>query len=552
MPIVSGAEILVRDFEENNIKHVFGIPGGPILPLYDRLRASKAVRTVLVRHEGAGSFMADAYAKVSGRTGVCMSTMGPGADNMTIGVATAMSDSSPILAITGQLSTNLLGKGYQQETDHVGLFKPITKWSTQVLRAETLPAIMRTALCVARDGRPGPVHLDIPKDVLQATVETTDEEFSLLPETSTVSPKLDSVNKAVASLARSKRPVILAGGGLITANASNQLTELAKMLSIPVVTSYNGRGAISEHEEESLGRAGEFSLPIPRRTLSSADLIITLGYRFTDVSTEGWKPSKEANIIQVDIDVRELGKNCKVDLPIHADVGLFLDALLSKLRAEKLAEKLSRADWLKQCATALTEWRKNYQERMTSKARPIKPQRVIHEINKRLPDDAVIASGAGRSKMWAATLIPIRRPRSWVHSGGYAVMGYALCGAIGAKFAEPQKPVFAIDGDGAFQMHCQEIATARENEMAFVACVLNDMSLGSIRSTQIRSYQGRIFGTEFKMDVNTARVAESFGGAGERVVDPEAIGPAIDRGLSSKIPYIVDIVVDREEDPIFS
>jgi acetolactate synthase-1/2/3 large subunit len=550
MPILSGADVVTRSLEDNAIKHVFSIPGGPILPIYDSLRKSKSVRNILVRHEGAGSFMAEAYAKVSARTSVCMSTMGPGAENMTIGIGTALSDSTPVMAITGQLPTSVLGKGYQQETDHVGLFKPITKWSTQVLRTEMLPVTMKQAFCVARDGRPGPVHLDIPKDVQQGTVDLEDM-YTFIPNLSNTAPNMESVAKVVAALAGSRRPVLLVGGGVITANASSQLSELAKMLRIPVVTSYNGRGAISEELQESLGRAGEFTLPIPRRTLEEADLLLVLGYRFTDVSLEGWTPSKEAKIIQVDVDPRELGKNYRADLVIHSDVGLLLDALLSMIRSQGLSEKLNREEWLKQCAKALIEWKKGYREKMLSGAKPIKPQRVIHEINRRLPDDAIVAAGAGRSKMWAATLIPIKRPRSWVHSGGYAVMGYALCGAIGAKFAEPDRPVIAVDGDGAFQMHCQEIATARENDLSFVACVLNDMSLGSIRSLQKRNYGGRLFGTEFRTDVNTAQVAQAFGGAGERVVDPDAIGPALDRALTSKVPYVVDIVVDKEEEPVF-
>ncbi|HXZ90345.1 MAG TPA: thiamine pyrophosphate-binding protein, partial [Candidatus Dormibacteraeota bacterium] len=486
MPSMSGADIVTRSFEDNHVRCVFSIPGGPILPIYDGLRRSNRVRNILVRHEGAGSFMAEAYAKVSGGTGVCMSTMGPGAENMTVGVGTALSDSTPMVAIAGQLSTDVVGRGYQQETDHVGIFKPITKWSTQVIRAELLPATMKGAFCVAREGRPGPVFVDLPKDIQQAMVEI-EGQYTYFEDLASVAPNADSVTKAIQILLESKRPVLLVGGGVITANASAELTKLAQTLRIPVVTSYNGRGAISEDMEESLGRAGEYTTPIPKRVLGEADLVFVLGYRFTDVSIEGWKPSKEAKIVQVDLDPRELGKNYTLDLGIHSDARLMLDALLSEIKNRKLAEKLDRNEWLKRCALSLAEWRKGYQEKMLSNTKPIKPQRVIHEINRRLPSDAIVAGGAGRCKMWAATLIPIRHPRSWVHSGGYAAMGYALCGAIGAKFAEPKRQVFAIDGDGAFQMHCQEIATARENDLSFSMCVLNDMSLGAIRAAQIRS-----------------------------------------------------------------
>jgi acetolactate synthase-1/2/3 large subunit len=544
-----GADIIIKSLEENSVKHVFSHPGGPLLPIYDSLRKSSIVHNVLVRHEGAGSFIAEAYAKTSGRIGVCMSTMGPGAENMMIGVGTARSDSVPLLAMTGQLSTSVLGKGYQQETDHVSIFRPITKWSTQVLQTGMLASTMRRAFYLAYEGRPGPVHVDLPRDIQVGEVDALGDLSPI--SLSHTAPPSDSIAKVVSLLMQSKRPVLLVGGGVITANASDELTKTAHLLCIPVVTSYNGRGAISEDMDESLGRAGEYTIPIPNRVLREADLIIVLGYRFTDVSTEGWRPAKEACIVQVDIDPKELGKNQKIDLPIHSDIKLFLELLLSHIETQAGIEKLRREDWMTKCAQALSEWKTNYQTIMLSKSKPIKPQRVIQEINKRLPNDAIVVAGAGRSKMWAATLIPIRRARSWIHSGGYAVMGYSLCGAIGAKFAAPNRPVFAVDGDGAFQMHCQEIATARENNLSFVVCVLNDMSLGAIRSTQIRSYGRRIFGTEFKLDTNTANVAASFGGDGERVEDPEALGPALDKALSSKVPYVLDIVIDKEEEPLF-
>lgn len=550
MVAVSGADIITRALEDNEVKYVFSHPGGSILPIYDSLRESDSVRNILVRHEGAGSFMADAFSRVTGRIGVCLSTMGPGAENMMIGVATAHSDSVPLLAITGQLSTAVLGRGYQQETDHISMFRPITKWSSQVLRTETLPATMKRAFCLAFENRSGPVHLDIPRDV-QLEKVVVDLGSARPAPVSRIAPPRELVERTISMLSESRHPVLLVGGGVIMANAGEQLTRLARTLRVPVITSYNGRGAVSEEIEEALGRAGEYTLSVPNLVLGKADLILVLGYRFTDVSTEGWHPGKEARIIQVDVDPKELGRNVRVDLAIHSDARLFLDSLLSIVEAEKSVNSLRRDDWLTECAQSLADWKRSYQEVMTSKAKPIKPQRVIHEINKRLSKDVIVAAGAGRCKMWAATLIPIRAPRSWVHSGGYAPMGYALCGAIGAKLAEPKKSVLAVDGDAAFQMHCQEIATAKENDLSFVVCVLNDMGLGAMRSAQIRSYGHRIFGTEFHIDTNTAIIAEAFGGAGERVDDPEDIGPALDRALSSKVPYVIDVVVDREEEPIF-
>jgi acetolactate synthase-1/2/3 large subunit len=550
MVAISGANIITRALEDNGVKYVFSHPGGPILPIYDSLRESDSVRNILVRHEGAGSFMADAFSRVSRRIGVCMSTMGPGAENMIIGVATAHSDSVPLMAITGQLSPAVLGRGYQQETDHVSMFRPITKWSAQVPRTEALPAMMKRAFSLPFENRPGPVHLDVPRDVQLETVAVG--LGNMKPElVSNIPPSQQLVARTISMLSESRRPVLLVGGGVIMANAEDELTRLAKMLRLPVITSYNGRGAVSEEMEEALGRAGEHTMPIPNRVLEDADFILVLGYRFTDVSTEGWHLRNETRIVQVDVDTKELGRNVSVSLAIQSDAKLFLGSLLSTVEAEKSVNRLRRDDWLTECAETLAHWKRSYQEVMTSKAKPIKPQRVIHEINKRLSKDIIIAAGAGRSKMWAATLIPITTPRSWVHSGGYAPMGYALCGAIGAKLADPNKSVLAVDGDAAFQMHCQEIATAKENDVSFVVCVLNDMGLGAMRSAQIRSYESRFFGTEFNIDVNTAVVSEAFGGAGERVDDPQAIGPALDRAFSSKVPYVVDVLVDKEEEPIF-
>lgn len=537
------ADWIVSFLDEQGVEFIFSHPGGPVLPFYEALRKSGAPKNVLVRHEGAGSFMADAYAKVTGRVGICMSTMGPGAANMTIGVGTAMSDSTPLMAITGQLALGNIGRGYQQETDHHALYKGITKASLQLEQASSAAETFERAYRIAVSGRAGPVHLDAPVDV--SSSELTRVRHLAKVQSMHYGPAPEErVAEAWRLIAKAATPVILAGGGVILGNASVRLKVFAETLGIPVATSYNGRGSIPEDHPLALGRVGESTPSYCRKLVSMADLIIAIGYRFTDVSIEGWKPAEEAKIIQVDIEPSEIGRNRSVDVGLVGDAGATLEMLLKHARGAGR----SRANWVKQAKEERAKWKQAYAKVESSDVMPIKPQRVMRELSRAMGKQAIVCSGAGRSKMWAASVLPIYGPRTWISSGGYAPMGYELCAAFASKLARPEKTVVSVGGDASFQMHCQEIATTIEYKSPFAAVVLNDMSLGSIKNIQLKKY-GKIFGTELSYDVDLSSVSHAFGGDGERVTKPSELGGAVERALKSEKLFVLDIAIDGSEVP---
>lgn len=537
------ADWIVAFLRKQGIEYIFSHPGGPVLPFYEALRKSGYPKNVLVRHEGAGSFMADAYAKVTGKVGVCMSTMGPGAANLTIGVGTAMSDSTPLLAITGQMGVGAFGRGYQQETDHNALFKGITKATVQLKQAGSASEVFERAFRTAVSPRTGPVHVDAPVDVSSSVVETSKSPETIVPRELGPANGPD-VDEAWNLIAKASSPVMLVGGGAIWGNASPVVKKFAETLSIPVATSYNGRGAIPEDHPLALGRLGEYTPSYVRKIVSSADLLIAVGYRFSDVSTEGWRPSSDTKIIQIDIDQNEIGKTRSVDVALVGDAAGTLSALIKKAKEAGKSKK----QWLADVEEARSNWKRAYSRVEASDAVLLKPQRVIGELARAMGKDAIVCSGAGRAKMWAASLLPIYGPKTWIHSGGYAPMGYEIPAAIACKLARPQNLVLSIGGDASFQMHCQEIATAVEYGSPFVCVVLNDVSLGTIRNTQLKRY-GVAFGTEFQSDVDLAKVAESFGGAGLRVTKPSEIKAAIGQAIESERPYVLDVKVDGSENP---
>ncbi|MEM3684994.1 MAG: thiamine pyrophosphate-binding protein [Conexivisphaerales archaeon] len=537
------AEWAVAFLDRQGIEFVFSHPGGPVLPFYEAMRKAGSPKNILVRHEGAGSFMADAYAKVTGKVGVCMSTMGPGAANMTIGVATAMADSTPLLAITGQLAVNVLGRGYQQETDHNMLFRGITKASIQLKQTGSAAEAFERVYRVAISPRTGPVHVDAPVDVSGSEIDMS-RPLAKVVQRRVGPANASDISEAWNLINKASSPVLLAGGGAIQGDAPSKVKEFAETLSIPVATSYNGRGVIPEDHPLALGRLGEYTPSYCRKIVSSADLLIAVGFRFTDVSMEGWRPASDAKIIQIDIDPSEIGKTRNADVGLLGDAAETLEELLEKARG---AGK-TRKEWLDQVENARQSWKRAYSSVESSNVVPLKPQYVIGELARAIGKSAIICSGAGRAKMWAASLLPIYGPRTWIHSGGYAPMGYEVPAAIACKLARPQNLVLSIGGDASFQMHCQEIATAVENDSPFVGVVLNDVSLGSIRNTQLRRY-GKTFGTEFEYDVDLAKVSEAFGGAGSRVTRPSEVKATIEEAIKSDKPYIIDVRVDGSEVP---
>ncbi len=549
MSMLSGAQAVVASLQAEAVDYVFGIPGGPLLPLYDALYEASRPRHLLVRHEEAAAFMADAYARVTGRPQVCVGTMGPGAANLLIGVACAYSDSIPLIALTGNVSTAVEGRGLQQEMDHVRVFAPVTKQSLKVYRTDRIPEILRMAFRVATTGRPGPVLVDLPSDVLaQETVVAFVAPAKAKPTSRQLPGDPVEVQRAAALLVAAERPLILAGGGVIAANASPTLTALAEAVGAPVVTSYNGRGAIPEDHPLFLGRAGSGAPPVFDDIIREADVVLAVGYRFTDVSTNNWRfPREDASVLQVDIDPTEIGRNVPVEVGVVGDAGAVVREIHRVIDAQRGRSRPPgwRADVFRRKGV----WERQMLVKMTSDAVPIKPHRVMKELREVLDRDAILATSAGSNKMFAASLFRIYEPRTWIHSGGSTPMGAAFCHALGAKLAAPDRQVVAVCGDGGFQMVCQELATAVENDLNVVTCILNDQRLGLIRYQQQTQYDGHIMASEFRSTPDFVKLAEAFGATGIRVETPQELTPSLQQALHADTPVVLDIVIDGDEAP---
>ncbi|UCH36890.1 MAG: biosynthetic-type acetolactate synthase large subunit [Candidatus Bathyarchaeota archaeon] len=550
MPQLSGAQSVINSLKQGGVHYVFGIPGGVILPLYDVLYEESQPAHLLVRHEETAAFMADAYARVTGQPQVCLGTMGPGAQNLLIGVACAYSDSIPLLAITGNVSTAYEGRGLQQETDHVGIFNPVTIWGLKVTRTDRIPEIMRKAFRMATLGRPGPVLLDFPVDVLTQEAEMNPmRPMNMPPAMGRLLGDLDHIKTAAQLMMHAEQPLILTGGGVISANASDLLTKLAESLQTPVVTSYNGRGSIPEDHPLFLGRAGSGAPKIFDQIIREADVVLAIGYRFTDVSTNNWNfPSDNTLIIQVDIDPYEIERIFPVEIGIIGDARTVLTKLLEYTQLHT-GSNHRRKDWVRASFQLKNEWERQMTVKMTSSALPIKPHRVMKELRDLLDRDAIIATTAGNNKMFVASLFKIFEPRTWIHSGGSTPMGAAFCHALGAQLAAPQRQVVAVCGDGGFQMVCQDLITAVENDLPVITCILNDQSLGLIRYQQKKQYKGRIFATEFQQFPDFVKLAEAFGATGIRVEKPADIKPALQQAIKLDCPVVLDIIIDKDESP---
>ncbi len=549
MSMLSGAQAVIASLQAEAVDYVFGIPGGPLLPLYDALYEASRPRHLLVRHEEAAAFMADAYARVTGRPQVCVGTMGPGAANLLIGVACAYSDSIPLIALTGNVSTAVEGRGLQQEMDHVRVFAPVTKQSLKVYRTERIPEILRMAFRVATTGRPGPVLVDLPSDVLaQETVIAFVAPAKAKPTSRRPPGDPVEVQRAAALLVAAKRPLILAGGGVIAANASPALTALAEAVGAPVVTSYNGRGAIPEDHPLFLGRAGSGAPPMFDDIIREADVVLAVGYRFTDVSTNNWRfPREDATVLQVDIDPTEIGRNVPVEVGVVGDASAVIRELHRTVDAQRGQPR--PPGWRTDVFRCKGVWERQMLAKMTSDAVPIKPHRVMKELREALDRDAILATSAGSNKMFAASLFRIYEPRTWIHSGGSTPMGAAFCHALGAKLAAPDRQVVAVCGDGGFQMVCQELATAVENDLNVVTCILNDQRLGLIRYQQQTQYGGRIMASEFRSTPDFVKLAEAFGATGIRVETPKELTPSLQQALHADTPVVLDIIIDGDEVP---
>jgi acetolactate synthase-1/2/3 large subunit len=550
---MTGAESIVRSLEAVGTEVVFGIPGGAILPLYDPLMDSTKVRHVLVRHEQGGGHAASGYAHATGRVGVTMATSGPGATNLVTPLADANMDSIPMVAITGQVGASMIGTDAFQEADIVGITMPITKHSFLVTDPDEIPRTIAEAFHVASTGRPGPVLVDIAKSAMQArTTFSWPQEMRLPGYRPVTKPHGKQVREAARLLATARRPVLYVGGGVVRAGASAALRRLVDVTGAAVVTTLMARGAVPDSHPQHLGMPGMHGTVPAVAALQKADLIVALGARFDDRVTGKLSSfAPHAAIVHADIDPAEIGKNRAVDVPIVGDLREVIGDLVPAVEAEHAAVgRPDLAAWWHQ----IDGWRETYPLGYTPTADGLlAPQHVIGRLGELAGPDAVYVSGVGQHQMWAAQFIRYENPRTWINSGGLGTMGYAVPAAMGAKVGRPDATVWAIDGDGCFQMTNQELATCVINDIPIKVALINNSSLGMVRQWQTLFYEERYSNTDLHTGHGTQRVpdfvklADAYGCAGIRVERVSDVDDAIKRANEiDDRPVVVDFTVSRD------
>jgi len=546
---MTGAASLVRSLEQVGVDTIFGIPGGAVLPVYDPLFDSQQIRHILVRHEQGAGHAAQGYAVASGRTGVCMATSGPGATNLVTPIADANMDSVPLVAITGQVPSSAIGTDAFQEADIRGITMPITKHSYLVTDPAQIPRIIAEAFYIAGTGRPGPVLVDIAKDALQAmTTYSYPREVSLPGYRPTTRPHAKQLREAVRLMLASTRPVLYVGGGVIRANASAELRTLADLTGIPVVTTLMARGAFPDSHELHRGMPGMHGSVSAVASLQRSDLLISLGARFDDRVTgklDSFAPG--AKVIHADIDPAEISKNRIADVPIVGDVREVITELCVILEAEQAAGRSGDyAAWRDYTAGIATRYPLGYDQPDDGS---LSPQYVIERINDAAGPGATYVAGVGQHQMWASQFVQYERPNSWINSGGLGTMGFAVPAAMGAKVAEPDRVVWAIDGDGCFQMTNQELATCAIEGIPIKVAVINNSSLGMVRQWQSLFYGSRYSNTDLHSTriPDFAKLAEAYGCVGLRCDKPDDVDSIIAQAMViDDQPVVVDFAVHRD------
>jgi acetolactate synthase I/II/III large subunit len=548
---LTGAQALVRSLEQQGVDVVFGLPGGAILPAYDPLRSS-SLRHVLVRHEQGAGHAAEGYAWATGRTGVCIATSGPGATNLVTALADAYMDSVPIVAITGQVPSAMIGSDAFQEADITGITLPITKHNELVTRAERIPAAIAEAFHIASTGRPGPVLVDVPKDILQATMTwgtgTWPPAMELPGYRLPAGPDTAAVREAARLLRQARRPVLYVGGGVIKANAHAELLALAELAQAPVTTTLMARGAFPDPHPLALGMPGMHGCYTAVAALQEADLLVALGARFDDRVTGRLADfAPNAKVVHADIDPAEIGKNRAPDVPIVGDVRATLAALTDSLAAV-IAEDgpPDTAAWLR----CVGDWKRRFPLRYTQEpGGPLKPQHVVERLSALTGGEAVVVAGVGQHQMHAAQHYSFTQPRSWINSGGLGTMGFAVPAAMGAQVGRPGELVVAIDGDGCFQMTAQELATCAIEHLPIKVLIFNNGFLGMVRQWQELFYEERYSEVELGTAIpDYVKLAEAYGCLGLRCERADDVDAVLEKALaSSDVPTVVDFRVhDRE------
>ncbi len=547
---MSGARIVLEAIKREGVDLIFGLPGGAVLPIYDVLYDFEGLRHILVRQEAAAGHAAEGYARTTGKVGVCLVTSGPAATNLVTALQDALMDSIPIVAFTGQVPTHLIGNDAFQEADNVGITRPCTKHNFLVKDGKDLGPIIREAFHIASTGRPGPVHVDLPKDVLVKEAEFVWPERVVLRS---YNPNYDGhpgqIKRAARLMVRARRPVLYVGGGVISSDASAELRELAELTQIPLTTTLMGLGAFPSAHPLSLDMLGMHGSYYANMAVHHSDVLVAVGARFDDRVTgkvEAFAPNAE--IVHIDIDPSSISKNLKVDVPIVGDCRRVLRALVEAVREEMGADRPpSPADSRKAWHDQIADWRARFPFRYEWSDEVIKPQYVIEELSNLTRGEAWVVTGVGQHQMWAAQYYKFKHPRRWCTSGGLGTMGYGLPTAMGVQAGNPGQLVVNIDGDGSFAMNSQELATCFTEGLPVKIVIINNSGHGMVRQWQRIIYKERYCAIDLPGIPDWVKLAEAYGCVGLRVTKPSEVVPALEKMLSTPAPVVLDVCVDKEE-----
>nr|WP_245542850.1 biosynthetic-type acetolactate synthase large subunit [Thermodesulfobacterium hveragerdense] len=546
--VMTGAKMVIEALKREGVEVLFGYPGGAILDIYDELYKAPELKHVLVRHEQGATHAADGYARSTGKVGVVLVTSGPGATNTVTGIATAYMDSIPIVILTGQVPTRLIGNDAFQEVDITGITRPITKHNFLVKRIEDLPTIIKAAFYIAKTGRPGPVLVDIPKDIQQAKGEFNyPEEIKLRSYNPVYEPHIKQIERAYQLLEQAERPILLLGGGVISSNASEEAIKLAEKLKLPVVMTLMGLSAFPGDHDQSLGMLGMHGTYYANMAVANCDVLLAVGVRFDDRVTgkvDAFAPG--AKIVHIDIDPSSIQKNVKVDVPIVADCKKALKRLLEFVKQGGKDKKYWEerfTDWWEQ----INIWKRRYPLVYKQEGDYIKPQFVIEKLWELTKGEAIISTEVGQNQMWTALFYKFKHPRSLITSGGLGTMGFGFPAAIGAQMGNPGKLVIDIAGDGSIQMNIQELATAVEQRLPIKIIILNNGFLGMVRQWQELFYGKRYSSVRFQVIPDFVKLAEAYGAVGMRITRPEEVEPALKKVLQTNSLVILDVHIAPEE-----
>ncbi|WP_246271166.1 biosynthetic-type acetolactate synthase large subunit [Nitrosopumilus cobalaminigenes] len=544
MENMTGAKALMTAMEKEGVKQVFGLPGGANLPMYDEFNRCD-IRHILVRHEQSAAHMADGFGRVSRKPGVCFATSGPGATNILTGIATAQADSAPMVAVTGQVSVNMIGKDAFQESDIIGMANPVVKYAFQPRSASEVPEVVKKGFFIAETGRPGPVLIDVPKDV-QTNEEPMNfpDEFKIQGYHPWADPDIVNVEKAIDMLLHAEKPIILAGGGVIISSAFAELQSIAEALMLPVVTTFKGKGAFPETHPLSLGPIGMHGHAEANKMMAEADCVLAIGTRFSDRSVGTFEAfEKRLKIIHMDVDPAEIGKNQNAQIAVIGDVRVNLRVMV-KILLQKAIRKSEETPWFKHVQETKAYWKENL------KLHPgeMGAAKLLRKLRELLPKESIVTTEVGQHQMWASLFYDVIQPGTFFSSTGLGTMGWGFPAAIGAKVAKPDVPVVDIAGDGSFSMTENSLATAVLEDIPVIVFLLNNSSLGMVAQWQRTFYDRRMTGVEQHSCPDYVKLAQSYGAQGIRAQSMDELDKAIKDALSSDVATVIDIPIDPEED----